>query len=415
MYEVIMPKIGVLMETGKVEKWRKKEGDKVEVGDVLLEVMTDKVSMEVEATNPGILRKIVRQEGEDVPVLEVIAYIGEENEEIPMAATTADKSESVKEPEKIVAESKENIAQPSVKESGSAQVKISPLAKKLAEENGIDVSTIKGTGPGGRVVKEDVLAAIESKQGAKEEKPVQAESPQPTTVSGQIKVKSSVPLKGMRKVIADRMFQSKSTIPHIILTSVACVDNLIALKDRLKDKAKSLDADLTITDFIIKIAAATLRENIKINSSLQNDNVIVYDDINIGIAVALEDGLIVPTLFDTDKLGLLEIAKKRKELIDKAKQSKLSLEEIGNGTFTVSNLGMFGVRNFTAIINPPQGAILTVGAIYKQLAFENEDIVEKSYIDFCLAVDHRIIDGADAAKYLQRFVELAENPELLVF
>ena len=418
MFEVVMPKIGILMETGKIEKWRKKEGDKVEVGDILLEVMTDKVSMEVEASDAGILRKIVRQEGEDVPVLEVIAYIGEANEEIPSAgkgSTTA----PVEEPVSSVSEKKEIAAvQPEDKDSGTSQLKISPLARKLAEEKGVDLSTVKGTGPGGRIVKEDILAVAESKTAVKEAKLSQLAQPaaaQPAGIPGQISIKSTTPLKGMRKVIADRMVQSKTTIPHIILTSVACVDNLIALKDRLKDKAKNLNADLTVTDLIIKIAASTLREHLKVNSSLQGENVIVYDDINIGLAVALEDGLIVPTVYNTDKLGLLDIARKRKELVEKAKQSKLSLEEISNGTFTISNLGMFGVRNFTAIINPPQGAILTVGAAYKQLALENDDIVEKSYMDFCLAVDHRIIDGADAAKYLQRFVEFTENPELLVF
>jgi len=203
-------------------------------------------------------------------------------------------------------------------------------------------------------------------------------------------------------------------MPHIILTSTACVDNVIALKDRLKVKAKNLDADLTITDFIVKIAASTLREHIKINSSLQNNNVIIYDDINIGIAVALEDGLIVPTVFGTDKMGLLEIAKKRKELVLKAMQSKLSLEEISNATFTISNLGMFGVRIFTAIINPPQGAILMVGELYKAPAFTGDRIEPKQFMEISLAVDHRIIDGADGAKYLQRLKEVIENPELLL-
>ncbi|MHB1346794.1 MAG: dihydrolipoamide acetyltransferase family protein, partial [Candidatus Humimicrobiaceae bacterium] len=312
-----------------------------------------------------------------------------------------------------------NIYAPVEKENPEGQVIISPLARKMAESNGIDINNVKGTGPGGRIVKEDIIAIIENRDSTKAmvpeiSIPVPTPVPEPIPAPGQIKIKSTMPLKGMRKIIADRMVLSKTTIPHIILTSTACVDNLLTLKDRLKAKAKNLDADLTVTDFIIKIAANTLREHIKINSSLQ-DNVIIYDDINIGIAVALEDGLIVPTVFGTDKMGLLEIAKKRKELVVKAMQSKLSLGEISNATFTISNLGMFGVKSFTAIINPPQGAILTVGRIYKQLAFSNDEIVEKSYMDFSLAVDHRIIDGADAAKYLQRFVELAENPELLVF
>jgi pyruvate dehydrogenase E2 component (dihydrolipoamide acetyltransferase) len=418
MFNIVMPKVGLMMESGKIEKWIKKEGDTVAVGDILLELMTDKVSMELEATDAGILRKIVRQEGEDVPVLEVIGYIGEANEEIPDANKTAE-TITAKEPLKASVENNENISiTVEKKESQGGQVAISPLARKLAESNSVDIKNVKGTGPGGRIVKEDVIAFIENNASAKAENIVPGAASatiQAHAAAGPIQVKSSTPLKGMRKIIADRMVLSKTTTPHIILTSTACVDNLIILKDRLKVKAKNLDADLAITDFIIKIAANTLREYIKINSSLQNDNVIIYEDINIGIAVALEDGLIVPTVFGTDKMSLLEIARKRKELVAKAMQSKLSLEEISNATFTISNLGMFGVKNFTAIINPPQGAILTVGCIYKQLAFLNDEIVEKSFMDFSLAVDHRIIDGADAAKYLQRFVELAENPELLVF
>lgn len=420
MFSIVMPKIGLMMDTGKIEKWRKKEGDAVAVGDILLELMTDKVSMELEATDAGILRKIVRQEEEDVPVLEVIGYIGEANEEIPAMNITVG-STSSKESEKTVIEGKEEISNAAATGSlnnSEESVIISPLARKLAESNGVDIKNIKGTGPGGRIVKEDIIAFIESKPSAKEENMVpEVGTPAPTKapLPGQIKIKSSIPLKGIRKIISDKMVLSKATIPHIILTSAACVDNLIILKDRLEDKAVKYEANLTITDFILKIAANTLKENIKINSSLQNDNIITYEDINMGVAVALEDGLIVPTIFNADKMSLLEIAKKRKELVEKAKQSKLLLGEISNATFTVSNLGMFGVKNFTAIINPPQAAILTVGSIYKQLAFLNDEIVEKSYMEFCIAVDHRIIDGAVAAKYLQRFVELIENPELLMF
>jgi len=422
MFNVVMPKVGLMMEFGKIEKWIKKEGDVVAVGDIVLELMTDKVSMELEATDAGILRKIVRQEGEDVPVLEVIGYIGEASEEIPAMKKTVG-STPAKEFEKTVIEFKESIsnaaATGAINNSGES-VKISPLARKFAESNGVDIKNIKGSGPDGRIVKEDIIAFIESNHLAEEKNIVpEVGTPAPTPTKallpGQIKIKSSMPLRGMRKIISDKMVLSKTTIPHIILTSAACVDNLIILKDRLEEKAKKYEANLTITDFILKIAANTLKENIKINSSLQNDNVITYEDINMGVAVALEDGLIVPTIFNADKMSLLEIAKKRKELVEKAKQSKLSLEEISNATFTVSNLGMFGVKNFTAIINPPQAAILTVGSIYKQLAFLNDEIVEKSYMEFCIAVDHRIIDGAIAAKYLQRFVELIENPELLMF
>ncbi len=422
MFSVIMPKVGLMMETGKIEKWIKKEGDTVAVGDILLELMTDKVSMELESSDAGILRKIVRQEGEDVPVLEIIGYIGEASEEIPSLSNNAG-SIPAKENEKEASPGKEAVPNSPVISTATGNeesLRVSPLARKFAEANNVDIKKIKGSGPDGRIVKEDIIAFIESRSSAKEENAIipgpgiSELSAAKTTARGLIKIKTSMPLKGMRKIIAEKMVLSKTTIPHIILTSAACVDNLIALKNRLKDNAVKHEANLTITDFILKIAANTLRENGKINASLQNDTVLTYEDINMGIAVALEDGLIVPTIFNADKMSLLEIAKTRKELVEKAKQSKLSLEEISNATFTVSNLGMFGVKNFTAIINPPQGAILTVGCVYTQLALLNGEIIEKSFMEFCIAVDHRIIDGAVAAKYLQRFVELIEKPELLM-
>ena len=422
MFSIIMPKVGLMMETGKIEKWIKKEGDTVAVGDILLELMTDKVSMELEASDAGILRKIVRQEGDDVPVLEIIGYIGEASEEIPAVSNTT-VSMQAKEPEMTAtpqnASATDSLSLSQANKSEET-LKASPLARKFAESNGVDIKKIKGSGPDGRIVKEDIIAFIDSRSSAKEENTIVTGQVIPelsaakTTDHGQIKVKTSIPLKGMRKIIAEKMVLSKTTIPHIILTSAACVDNLIALKNRLQENAVKHEANLTITDFILKIAANTIKENGKINASLQNNTVLTYEDINMGIAVALEDGLIVPTIFNADKMSLLEIAKTRKELVEKAKQSKLSLEEISNATFTVSNLGMFGVKNFTAIINPPQGAILTVGCVYKQLAFLNDEIIEKSFMEFCIAVDHRIIDGAVAAKYLQRFVELIEKPELLM-
>ncbi|MEI7616466.1 MAG: dihydrolipoamide acetyltransferase family protein, partial [Actinomycetota bacterium] len=375
MFNIIMPKVGLMMETGKIEKWIKKEGDTVAVGDILLELMTDKVSMELESADAGILRKIVRQEGEDVPVLEVIGYIGEAGEEIPLVSNTSGSMPAI-EPDKAATPPNATAADSiiiSATTSPAESQRVSPLARKFAESNGVDIKQVKGSGPEGRIVKEDIIAFIERRSSVKSEDiisfgpvaPEPATATAKTTAPGQIKIKTSVPLKGMRKIIADKMILSKTTIPHIILTSAACVDNLIALKKKLEDNAVKYEASLTITDFILKIAAATLKENGKINASLQNDSVLTYEDINMGIAVALKDGLIVPTIFNADKMNLIEIAKTRKQLVEKAKQSKLSLEEISNATFTVSNLGMFGVKNFTAIINPPQGAILTVGCVYK--------------------------------------------------
>jgi pyruvate dehydrogenase E2 component (dihydrolipoamide acetyltransferase) len=299
------------------------------------------------------------------------------------------------------------------------RIKISPLARNVAKELSIDYKSekIKGTGPEGRIVKEDVVAYAESKKqgktGASTGTTVrQAQPPAANVPPG---IKSSTPLKGMRKVIADRLTYSKQNIPHIIFTSVMDVTSLIALREKIKDKVLSTyGAKLTYTDFIIKAVALALSEMPRINASLQEGNHIIYDDVNVGLAVALEEGLIVPTLYSADKLSLFDIAGKRVELVEKAKASRLSMEEISNGTFTISNLGMFGVRNFTAIINPPQGAILMVNEIYKAPVVIEDKIEIRSQMEISIAVDHRIIDGADAAKYLMRLKEMIENPELLL-
>jgi len=481
MHEVIMPKLGLTMETGVIEKWHKKEGDKVEAGEVLFEVMTDKVSLEVEAYNSGIVRKIIRAEGEEVPVTEVIAYIGSADEAVPESSTgkikTVPAEASIQAPVEEIPKS-EKIPKSDEKSDGS-KIKISPLARNLAEKKGIDISKIIGTGPDGRIVKEDIEAYTETasaKEASSQTKPAadiiagsterlkisplakafakeigidylkepiagtgpggrivkediaafaeklksktgdQKITASSITVTGTAaKIKTSTTLKGMRKIIAERMVYSKQNIPHITFISVMDVDALIALREKIKDKVSAVyNTKITYTDFIIKACATVLAEQPNVNASLVNDTQIIYEDINIGLAVAIESGLIVPTIYNADKLSVFEIAQRRAALVEKAKQGKLAMEEISNATFTISNLGMFGVRIFTAIINPPQGAILTVGEVYKSPAVVGDRIEPKQFMEVSISVDHRIIDGADAAKYLQRLKQVIENPELLL-
>lgn len=408
MNEVIMPKLGLTMESGKIEKWHKKEGDKVKAGEVLFEVMTDKVTIEVESYDSGILRKILRAEGEEVPVTEVVAYIGEEDEEIPQAEL-----ELAAEDKKKVEVKKAEEAAEKVKEvsgiSGEG-VKISPLARKTAKEIGIDYKSerIAGSGPGGRIVKEDIIAYSKKKGKAPGGKAA------PVTTTG-ITIKSSSPLEGIRKVIAERMSYSKSNIPHIVLNAKADATQLIVLREKFKEKIlKKHGIKITYTDFILKSTAVALRENLEVNSTFSDGNYIIYDDVNVGVAVSLEGGLIVPIIFDCDKLEILNIAKKRIELVGKAREGRLSLEEISNGTFTVTNLGMYGIRSFSPIINPPQAAILAVGEIYTEPAVVNGKIKPESFMDLSVSCDHRIIDGMIGAKFLRRIVELIENPAELV-
>lgn len=466
MYEVLMPKMGETMETGTIEKWRKKEGDKVEKGEILYDLTTDKVSLEVESFYSGILRKIVKNEGEEVPIMEVIAYIGGKDEALADSASAvkaqsaAQQTEAPKEVKEVVPAGLPigpGIAAKTT-QSDNERILISPVAKNLAQSNNIDISKIKGTGPSGRIVREDIEEFISLKgreerifispfakktatesgldyksaaikgsgpQGritSKDIKAYLASAPaaalkiETETVSrGGINILSAAPLAGIRKIIAERMLQSKQSIPHILLNSVCDVKNIISLRSRLNDKVeKSHGIKITYTDFLIKIAAFALGEFREVNASLQDNTHLIYSDINIGVAVSANDGLIVPTIFNADKLGVVDIALRRNALVEKGRNGNLSLEEISNATFTISNLGMFGVRSFTAIINPPQGAIMMVSEMYESPVVINGQIGISTLMEIGVAVDHRIIDGALGARFIQRVKELIECPELLL-
>ncbi len=405
MHEVIMPKLGLTMESGKIEKWHKKEGEKIENGDILFEVMTDKVSLEVESYNSGVLKKILKFEGEEVPVTEVVAYIGNEDEIIPEESQKKDVTATGS---KETSDEKESYTQTedqtpkTGKKVKKERIRISPIAKKLVRENNLDITKIIGSGPLGRIVKKDILDII----GEQEREIVATKN-----ISNGIKIRSSNILSGMRKSIADRMSLSKATIPHLVQFVEVDVTGLVKLREEMKEGFfKKYKQKITYTDFIIMASAAALKENMIINSTLQEGEHIIYDDINIGLAVSIEDGLIVPTIFNADKLGIKDIAKIRSGLIEKAQNGKLNLSEVQNGTFTITNLGMLGIRSSVAIINPPQASILAVGEIYNKPAVLNDSIKIGSFMDLSASCDHRLIDGALAAKFLTRIAELLQNP-----
>ncbi|MEI7615979.1 MAG: dihydrolipoamide acetyltransferase family protein [Actinomycetota bacterium] len=466
MYEVLMPKMGETMETGTIEKWRKQEGDKVEKGDILYDLATDKVSLEVESFYSGFLKKIVKAQGIEVPIMEVIAYIGEKDEKLPDTAGSIKeqpvpelaKTQQIKADAAVLDVSGRETANTTVSPEESERVPVSPIAKNMALASGIDISKVKGSGPSGRIIKEDIEALISLKSRGErifispfakkianeagidyESAQIKGTGPEGrivkadidayliaakaapkkaetiTSVSEAVRVLSVTPLKGIRKIIAERMVESKQNIPHVMMYAVCDVSNIISLRTRLKDKIeKTHGIKITYTDFLAKIAAAALSEFGDINSSLQNNNFIVYSDINIGIAVSANNSLIVPTIHNVDKLGIIGIAMKRTELVEKGRAGKLSLDEISNATFTISNLGMYGVRSFTAIINPPQGAIMMVSEMYEAPVVINGKIEIRTCMEIGVAVDHRIIDGALGAQFLQRVKEFVENPEMLM-
>ncbi|MDI3535099.1 MAG: hypothetical protein PWQ82_1464 [Thermosediminibacterales bacterium] len=419
----IMPKLGFNMNEGKLVSWKKKEGDKVEKGEVLFEVLTDKVTMEIEATETGYVLSLLVDEGEVVPVTQPIAIIGEKDEDIsalkeelkikpeeevkeeevkikisPRAKKLAEKLgldiSSIKpNPEGIIRESdvKEFHKKLSTK-------KVTPAAKKLAEENNIDYSSLEGTGPGGRITKQDI------------EKLVKKEPKEP------VESRKTIPYDGMRRIIGERLSQSKFTAPHIYFTIKVDMSKLIELKKDLKDQIESLTGgyNASLNDYIVFAVSKTLKEFPLLNSSLMGDEILIHDSINIGIAVAVENGLVVPVVKDTQDKKFTDIVKDSKELIEKARAKRLTPDDYSGGTFTISNLGMWGIEQFTAIINPPESAILAVGKIIKtpivEETEEGEKVMIKPIMKVTLSVDHRVIDGAVAAQFLNKLKDFLEKP-----
>ena len=443
---IIMPKLGFNMNQGTVLKWRKKEEDFVKEQEVIFEIETDKTVMEVEAQTSGILRKILVAEGEEVPVTLPIAIIGDKDEDISQMIDEAyqklgkteiiDKEESKVDREvSPVTEEKQEIEP---KEPKKEFKKISPGARKKAKELGVELQSLKGSGPGGVVIEKDVISYHQSVKGIKtspiaqklaERSRVNLEAIKGTGVGGRImkkdvqevsaktaeidKVEEKIPYTGMRKIIGDRLSQSKFTAPHIYFTTSVDMSEVIRL---LKRFSQDTENKISINDFLIFVVAKVLSEQSNINCSLAGEEIVSHRDINIGVAVALEEGLIVPVLKNANKKSLSILSEEVKKLIKLARERKLMPDDYKGGTFTVSNLGMYGIEQFTAILNPPEAAILAVGEIKKMPAVIEEERVEKigirSLIKVTLSVDHRLIDGAMAASFLNRlkyYLEFSEN------
>lgn len=434
MAEVIrMPRLSDTMEEGNIVSWQKSVGDKVEPGDILAEVETDKATMELESFNDGVLLHIGVPEG-PVPVDGVIAVIGKEGEDISEilkqieneASSAADNGKQAEETAEEKAEEKkeqpatssspapastaEKTAADTSSVSESGRIKASPLAKKMAEESGIDLRLIKGSGENGRIVKRDIDKAIE------EGVPAQASaiSAAPLALPGQIdpSIYGDKPLSQMRKVIAKRLSQSKFTAPHFYLTMEIDMDNAIAARKALNEDA---EIRISFNDMIVKASAAALRKHPEINASWFDDRITYHQDVNIGVAVAIDEGLMVPVIRNADLKSLSMIKSEIKVLAGKAKDRKLSPEEMSGNTFTISNLGMFDIDEFTAIINPPDACILAVGSIVEKPVVRNGQIVIGNTMKVTLSCDHRIVDGAKGAIFLQTLKSMLENPVKILY
>jgi pyruvate dehydrogenase E2 component (dihydrolipoamide acetyltransferase) len=409
--DITMPLLSPSMTEGTLVKWIKKEGDEVKSGEVLAEVETDKATMDLEAFDSGILRKILVQAGERVPVQTRIGIIGTKDEAIdasapapvakPAAAST--KPEEAKAPATVSAPAPVAVAAP----LNGERIKASPLAKKVAKEAGVNLAYINGTGPGGRIVKKDVLNAPAPGSGG-------GSSIYPR---GPVAKEGSVKLTTMRSVIAKRLLESKTTIPHFYLEIEVDAKPLFDLRAQLNESLGKLKppVKLSLNDFVLKAAAEAVRRVPAVNASFEGDAIRQFGDVQLSFAVAIAEGLITPIIKEAQNKSLIQISGEAKTLAAKAKEGKLKPDEFQGGTFTVSNLGMLGIDRFSAIINPPQAAILAVGNIVKKpVVGPNDEIVVGQRQSITLSCDHRVVDGAVGAAYLKELRELIEKPALLL-
>ncbi|MBP9015059.1 MAG: 2-oxo acid dehydrogenase subunit E2 [Candidatus Atribacteria bacterium] len=399
--KVIMPKLGLTMEEGVINKWLVKEGDRVSRGDVLFEVATDKVNMEVESPAEGVVLKILYPEGATVPITETVAYIGKEGEAIPEEEKKPEEKVETKEEVRVEQEEKKEEVPPSLEVE---RIRVSPLARRLAEEHGIDLSRIQGSGPGGRIVKEDVEKAIEEK----EKKLVIEEVKTPIE-------KERVPLSRMRKIIAQRLTESYQSTPHFFLHQEIYAEELVKMREKILPLVeKETGLRVSYTDILVKMVAKALEKFPLFRAHLVGEEIEISPEVNVGVAVALEEGLIVPVVKRANQKGISQITQEINTLAQKAKSNQLTPEEISGGVFTVSNLGMWGVDSFTAIINPPEAAILACGAIRKKPFFNGKELVPAYLWELNLSCDHRLIDGALAAQFMQFLKNLLEEPFTII-
>lgn len=439
-----LPLLGQTMEEGTITKWLKSEGDVLEKGEPLLEVMTDKANMEVESPASGILRKIVAQEGEIVPVKDVIAIIGTADELIDgLISKSSAPAASEKSAVSVVEKPSKEVVSTIVSTVSADRVLASPRAKTAAKKFGVDITLLagKGTGIDGKVVEQDVIVFAQNMPA-----PLRATSlagkvaadmgvdlvsipgsgPKGKITKGDVlravtvkptrpSIARTIPMAGIRKIIAENISASVRTAPHVTLT--AAVDMTACMEMRtqlLPEFEKRYGVRLTVTGLIVKAAALAILDHPIINSSLAEDKIVIHDEINIGVAAAIDGGLVVPVVRDCDAKSLQEISKDIKSLSTKAKTGTLTMDEMHGGTFTVSNLATFGVEQFNPIINPPESAILGVCKTIEKPAVVDGKIEVRKMMNLCLSFDHRVMDGAPAGDYLTRVKELLESPYLLL-
>lgn len=406
---VTMPRLSDTMTTGTVATWLKKVGDTVKEGDILAEIETDKATMEFESFNAGTLLYIGVQEGDSAPVDTILAILGPAGTDVSGIAANYKVGAVVEAPknEEVKAVAQEVVV---VEQSTSGRVFASPLAKKIAQDKGINLSQVKGSGENGRIVKSDVEnfspSAVATPSQAVAEATNTVAAVKPFVPAGEM-FQEEIKNSQMRKTIARRLSESKFTAPHYYLTIELDMDNAIASRNMINGLP---DTKVSFNDMVIKASAMALKKHPQVNSQWREDAMVINHHVNIGVAVAVEDGLMVPVLKFTDQMSLTQIGANVKDLAGKAKSKKIQPAEMEGSTFTISNLGMFGIQSFTSIINQPNSAILSVGAIVEKPVVKNGQIVVGNTMTVTLACDHRTVDGATGAQFLQTFKAFMENP-----
>ena len=408
-FEVLMPQLGLTMEEGTVSQWIKHEGDEVKTGDVILEITTDKLTNEVTSEHDGVLLKIVAQEGEDIPVKGLLAYIGQPGESLSGGEAVGGASAPAPAAAPAAAAAPTAAPAPAAAANG-ARIRISPLARKTAAKLGVDYTGIAGSGSSGRITQRDILAAAETQKTAPAA-PAAAPAPAPVPKAGSLELMEGdtvIKLAGMRKVVSQRMWASHNEIPPV--TQNIKVDVTALMKFRKMLLAET-GKKYSVNDLILKATAKCLRQHPEMLVSLDGDQIIQRAHVNLGMAVALDAGLIVPVIRDADKLSLDALSAAAKDLATRAKENKLGADEYKGSTFTVSNLGMFGIETFTPIINQPDAAILGVCAIHDELDMDDEGkLFKKQVMRLSCTLDHRLLDGSVVAKFEMDLRDLLEKP-----
>jgi pyruvate dehydrogenase E2 component (dihydrolipoamide acetyltransferase) len=402
MAEIVMPRLSDSMEEGVVLKWLKQVGDEVAVGDELVEIETDKANMAYESDVAGTLTEIIAPEGETLPIGAPIAIVGDAGEQPTRVEPPTDADEPA---EPVEAEAETEVVREEPVQG--ARVKASPLARRVAKDTGVDLAAVTGSGPGGRIVKADVEKAQVGTADSSAPAPAAPAAGTPETAKGTTTFQD---LTRLQQVVSRRMAESKATAPHFYLQSEIDMSAAVEARGRLKALTPEGEVVPSFNDMVVKACALALREHPLANGSYKDGRFELYSRVNVGVAVAAQDALVVPTVFDADKKGLREIAGDARRLAGRVRDGSITPPELSGGTFTVSNLGMYGVSNFSAVINAPQAAILAVGAITEKPVVRDGQIVTAHLLGVTLACDHRILYGAPAAEFLARIRALLEEP-----